>query len=63
MESQARLAWMAVLAALLGVVVLALIWAAAPEDVRGALMLFGGVLTLLVYVALYAIQRRHHWRS
>jgi hypothetical protein len=45
------------------VFVVAVIWAVSPEDVRGVLMLAGGVLTAAVYMVLYVIQRRRHWGS
>ena len=43
------------------VVALAAIWAAAPEDLRGLLLLAAGAITLAVCGALYLIERRRHW--
>lgn len=43
------------------VVTFAVIWAAAPEDLRGLLLLAAGVIAAAVYGALYLIQRRRHW--
>lgn len=45
------------------VIVLGAVWAAAPEGVRGLLMFVGGALTVVVYLVLYAIQRRRYWVS
>lgn len=64
MRSQARLPWILILGAMVAVaIVLGAVWAVAPEDARGLLMLAGGAITVAVYVALYAIQRRRHWGS
>jgi hypothetical protein len=66
MQRRSRRAWILVLGALLAVVLvlaLGVVWAVAPEEARGLLLLVGGVLTAAVYVALYALQRREHWRS
>lgn len=43
------------------VIVLGAIWAVAPEDVRGLLLLAWAVLTVTVYLALFVVQRRCHW--
>ena len=43
------------------VVAFAAIWGAAPEDLRGWLLLAAGVVSVLVYGAIYTIQRHRHW--
>lgn len=43
------------------VIVLGVVWAIAPEDVRGLLMLAGGAMTVALYLALYAVERHRHW--
>ena len=43
------------------IIVLWAVWAIAPEDVRGLLMVAGGAVTAVAYLVLYAIQRRRHW--
>jgi hypothetical protein len=59
-----RRAWLLFLAAPLALmVVLGVIWAAAPDGLRGLLMLVGGVLTAVACVVGYVIERRAHWRS
>ena len=64
MRSQSRPPWFLILGGIVGVViVLGAIWALASEEARGLLMLAGGALTVAVYLALYAIQRRRHWNS
>lgn len=64
MRSQSRPPWILVLGgAVVVAIVLGAIWAVAPEDARGLLVLVGGLITLAVYLALYAIQRRGHWGS
>ncbi len=64
MRNQSRPPWILVLGGIVVVaIVLATIWAMAPEDARGLLMLAGGAITVAVYLALFAIQRRRHWRS
>lgn len=62
MQDRLRLRWILTLGGVAAVaVVLGVVWAVAPEDTRGMLMLAGGALTAAVYVVLYAIQRRRHW--
>jgi hypothetical protein len=64
MHSQSRPPWILILGGTVAVaIVLGAIWAVAPEDARGLLMLAGGAITVAVYLALYAIQRRRHWGS
>jgi quinol-cytochrome oxidoreductase complex cytochrome b subunit len=64
MRSQSRPPWILILGGTVVVaIVLGAIWAVAPEDARGLLMLAGGAITVAVYLALYAIQRRRHWGS
>jgi hypothetical protein len=64
MRSQSRPTWILILGGTLVVaIVLGAIWAVTPEDARGLLMLAGGAITVAVYLALYAIQRRRHWGS
>jgi NaMN:DMB phosphoribosyltransferase len=56
--------WILILGGTVAVaIVLGAVWAVAPADARGLLMLAGGALTVAVYVVLYAIQRRRHWGS
>jgi hypothetical protein len=43
------------------VLVMAAIWAAAPQDVRGLLMVFGGVVYIVTVVGGYVVERRLHW--
>lgn len=66
MARQSRQAWILKVGAPVGepvalVVLLAVIWAAAPEDLRGPLMLVGGMFAAVTYLVLYAVQRRRHW--
>jgi hypothetical protein len=64
MRSQSRPSWILILGGAVAVaIVLGAIWAVAPGDARGLLMLAGGAITVAVYLALYAIQRRRHWGS
>ena len=64
MRRRSRPPWILILGGTVAVViVLGAVWAVAPEDARGLLMLAGGALTVAVYLALYAIQRRRHWGS
>ncbi len=64
MQPWSRSAGSALLVLVVAVVfVVVVIWAVSPEDVRGVLMLAGGVLTVAVYVVLYVLQRRRHWGS
>lgn len=43
------------------IVTMAAVWAAAPEDIRGLLMLVGGLIYAVTVVGGYAIERRVHW--
>jgi len=63
MRSQSRRPWILILGAMVVAIFLGAVWAVAPEDARGLLMLAGGAITVAVYLALYAIQRRRHWGS
>jgi len=64
MRNQSRPPWILILGGIVVVaIVLGAIWAVAPEDARGLLMLAGGAMAVAVYLALFAIQRRRHWRS
>lgn len=54
--------WLLILGAFVVIVgAMAAVWAAAPEDIRGVLMLVGGVLYAVTVVSGYAIERRVHW--
>jgi hypothetical protein len=62
MERRSRRKWLPILAATVVVVlVMAAIWAAAPEDVRGLLMVVGGVFYGVAVVGGYVVERRLHW--
>ena len=62
MRSRSGLKWMLLLAAAVVLVVaLAVVWAVAPNEGRGPLLLAAGGLVAVMYGALYAIQRRRHW--
>jgi hypothetical protein len=43
------------------IVAWAVIWSWAAPDVRGVVLLAGGVIASAFYVALYVMQRRRHW--
>lgn len=43
------------------IVLLATVWAATPEDLRGVFLLVGGAVALVVSVLGYVVQRRLHW--
>jgi hypothetical protein len=62
MRSQSRPPWILILGGTVAIV-LGAIWAVAPEDARGLLILAGAAMTVAVYLAMYAIQRRRHWDS
>ena len=62
MSSRPGPTWIPLMAmAAILVVAVAAIWVAAPEDLRGWLLLAAGAITAAVYVALYVLQRRRHW--
>jgi hypothetical protein len=50
-----------VAAATIVLLAFAIIWFAAPEDLRGLVILAGGVVTAALYLGLYALQRARHW--
>ncbi len=50
-----------ILGAALLALVLLLAWAALPEELRGFVVLFGGVASVALYVLLYVVERRRHW--
>jgi hypothetical protein len=50
-------------ATVLVALLLAIVWAAAPDDLRGSLMLAGGVVAVATYAGLYVIERDEHWGS
>ena len=57
-----RRLWALILgASVVTIVALAVVWAAAPEGIRGVLILVGGVLCAVATVGGYAIERRVHW--
>jgi hypothetical protein len=62
MARRSRRLWVLVLWAS-GVIIVAMaaVWAVAPEDVRGVLLLVGGVISAVTIVGGYAIERRVHW--
>jgi hypothetical protein len=62
MTHSARRFWtLFVGASIVIVVAMAAVWAAAPQDVRGALLLVGGALYAVTIIGGYAIERRVHW--
>ena len=50
-----------VVAAAILFIAFAIIWTAAPEDVRGPMLLAAGVITAAVYLGVFALQRARHW--
>ncbi len=50
-----------VAAAAVLVVAFAVIWAAAPDDLRGLILVVGGAITAATYAAVYVLQRHIHW--
>ena len=63
MRSQSRAPWTLILGVTVVAIVLGAVWALAPEEARGLLMLAAGAISVALYLALYAIQRRRHWDS
>jgi hypothetical protein len=62
MERQSRRRWLLILGATVVIVlVMGVIWAAAPEDLRGFLLVVGGVFYLVTVVGVFVIERRTHW--
>ncbi len=62
MKRQARGRWLLILGSTVVIVlVMAAIWAAAPEDVRGLLLVVGGVFYIVTVVGVFVIERRMHW--
>lgn len=62
MKRQSQRRWLQLLGATLAIVlVIAAVWAAAPEDLRGLFLIVGGVLYAVTTVGGYAIERRIHW--
>lgn len=62
MERQSRRRWLPILGATVVIVlVMAVIWEAAPEDARGLLMVVGGVFYAVTVIGGYVIERRLHW--
>jgi hypothetical protein len=50
-----------VIAAAILLIAFAVTWAAAPEDLRGPMLLAAGVVTAALYVGLFAVERARHW--
>jgi hypothetical protein len=62
MAHRSRRSWILILAASVVVIIaMAAVWAAAPEDLRGVLILIGGVFCVATIVGGYAIERHVHW--
>jgi hypothetical protein len=62
MAHRSRRSWILILAASVVVIIaMAAVWAAAPEDLRGVLILIGGVFCVATTVGGYAIERHVHW--
>lgn len=62
MERSSRRMGILILAAVVAIeVLLAILWTQSPEDVRGLIVLAGGVFAVLTYLGLYVLQRRTHW--
>jgi hypothetical protein len=62
MAHRSRRRWVLVLGASVFIMVaMAAVWTAAPEYVRGVLVLIGGVLWAMAIVGGYVIERRVHW--
>ena len=62
MTHLSRPLWVLVLGATVVIIVaMAAVWAAAPEGIRGVLMLVGGALYVVTIVGGYAVERRIHW--
>jgi len=50
-----------IVVAVLLALILIVLWAAVPEDLQGAVLLFGIAAEVVLYGTLYMIQRRRHW--
>jgi hypothetical protein len=62
MAHLSRRSWVLILAASVGIIVaMAAVWAAAPDDLRGVLILVGGVFYVVTIVGGYAIEHHVHW--
>jgi hypothetical protein len=62
MAHLSRRSWVLILAASVVIIAaMAALWASAPEDLRGVLMLVGGVFWAVMIVGGYAIERHVHW--
>jgi hypothetical protein len=62
MAHLSRRPWLLIFAAsFVCLIVMAAIWAVAPDDVRAWLMVVGGVFYVVAIVGGYAIERRVHW--
>ena len=62
MAHLSRRSWVLILAASVVIIVaMAAVWAAAPDDLRGVLILVGGVFYVVTIVGCYAIEHHVHW--
>ncbi len=62
MNHGSRRRWTAYLVAFAGALVaMGLVWTAAPEDVRGLLLLVGAATWGMIILVGYALERRLHW--
>jgi hypothetical protein len=62
MDLRTRRRWLLVIGTTAVIVlVMAAIWAVAPEDLRGLLLVIGGVFYAATVVGGYVIERRLHW--
>jgi len=50
-----------IVVAVLLALILIVLWAAVPEELQGAVLLFGIAAEVVLYLTLYLIQRRRHW--
>ena len=56
-----RMGILVLAASIVIMVAMAAVWAIAPEDVRGMLLLAGGLLWAAAIVGGYVVERRVHW--
>ena len=62
MAHLSRRSWVLIPAASVVIIVaMAAVWAAAPDDLRGVLILVGGVFYVVTIVGGYAIEHHVHW--
>jgi len=50
-----------IVVAVLLALILIVLWAAVPEDLQGAVLLFGIAAEAILYGLLYVVQRKRHW--